>query len=307
MSLTSQRTSYLIVIVSAIIASVYWSYGSNHQPNTRPNLPSSDVTDDDLKQFSENLLDKDVNNAAKYVTINLQSKTTSRSDRDEAPLPLLSIDKEAFSIASIEKMLQLHNNYIVESNVNEHYTAQEKQEENNLLDVITNTPVMQYTRNFLIDKGKIGRDPKEFKDVLREIWFNMYARGGGRIGSSGFEHIFLAELKNHQVSGLHNWLYFEAEEKNNQANYLGYMKKVDLGDKGAILKFHFTFRGVDKPVGSMFIGTSPEFEMALYTTCFLLRADKICPLSLNGHRFIIRAFTYRYRGKKLIGSAFPEI
>lgn len=73
------------------------------------------------------------------------------------------------------------------------------------------------------------------------------------------------------------------------------------------MKHHFVFNGIDKPVGSMFIGTSPEFEMALYTTCFMLRADKICPLKLNGSRFIIRTFSYRYKRKNMIGSAFPEI
>lgn len=56
----------------------------------------------------------------------------------------------------------------------------------------------------------------------------MYSRGGGRIGSSGFEHVFLAEIKNNQLSGLHNWLYFNMQELTNKVNYLGYMKKIDL-------------------------------------------------------------------------------
>jgi hypothetical protein len=68
---------------------------------------------------------------------------------------LLSIDKEAFKISSIGKLLNLHDNYVVESNVNEHYTPQEKNEENNLLDDILNTSIMQHTRNFLIEKGNI--------------------------------------------------------------------------------------------------------------------------------------------------------
>nr|XP_015837265.1 PREDICTED: poly(U)-specific endoribonuclease homolog isoform X2 [Tribolium castaneum] len=302
MSFFYNATPFLIVAV-LIIGEVYWTR------RQEPQIPQStnEVTDDELRNFAETLLTKDVNNAAKYVTINLQGKTTSGSSRDAAPLPLLSIDKEAFKIASIDKTLRLHDNYIVESNMNEYSSPQEKNEENSLLDTILTTPVMQETRNFLMRTNRIGRDPNEFKNILREIWFEMYARGGGKIGSSGFEHVFLAEIKKNQVSGLHNWLYFEQEERNNQANYLGYMKKIDLGDKGAILKYHFTFHGIDKPVGSMFIGTSPEFEMALYSTCFLLRADRVCPLKLNGSRFVIRTFTYRYRGKNMIGSAFPDI
>lgn len=58
----------------------------------------------------------------------------------------------------------------------------------------------------------------------------MYARGGKRIGSSGFEHIFLGEIKNTEISGLHNWIYFDNEERNHRANYLGYLKKIDLGN-----------------------------------------------------------------------------
>lgn len=49
----------------------------------------------------------------------------------------------------------LYNNYILEASQNEVYTSQEKIEENNLLDTILSTPVMQHTRNFLIKKGKI--------------------------------------------------------------------------------------------------------------------------------------------------------
>lgn len=193
---------------------------------------------------------------------------------------------------------------------------------------------MQYTKNFLISKGKLSKDPKDFRDLLKSLWFNMYSRAGGKISSSGFEHIFLAELKKNEVSGLHNWVYFDHAEMSKLVDYLGYMKKIDLGEvtfinklidryafrhsdmtyvsfcvlqKGSILKFHFKLSGVDKPVDSMFIGTSPELEMALYTTCYMFRANRICPLRLNGNNFIVRTYSMRYRGKNMIGSAFPEI
>jgi len=160
---------------------------------------------------------------------------------------LLNINAAAYQIPSIEKLILLYNNYFVEASQNEVYSGQERIEENNLLDVMLTTPVMQFARSFLVRKGAfptvktasnwnlvfaglIGKDPKEFKDLLRQLWFYMYSRGGGKIGSSGFEHIFLAEIKNNQVSGLHNWVYFNEEETQGRANYLGYMKKIDLGE-----------------------------------------------------------------------------
>lgn len=78
--------------------------------------------------------------------------------------------------------------------------------------------------------GAISKDPKAFRDKLKEIWFNMYSRGQGKIGSSGFEHVFLAEIKNQDVSGLHNWLYFHDAEAKKNANYLGFLKKFELNN-----------------------------------------------------------------------------
>ena len=71
-------------------------------PTTRPGTPvlpssivnnnhgtanSNTVTDAELEALSEELLRKDVNNAARYITINYQAKTTSHSTADLAPLP----------------------------------------------------------------------------------------------------------------------------------------------------------------------------------------------------------------------------
>lgn len=74
--------------------------GKNTQPTSGPVLPSSivnnnkntnhgnsKVSDAELQTLSEELLRKDVNNAAKYVTINYQEKTTSQSKDDKAPMP----------------------------------------------------------------------------------------------------------------------------------------------------------------------------------------------------------------------------
>lgn len=54
---------------------------------TTTQSPAERNLDDLLREFSEDLLDKDVNNAAHHVRINYQGRTTSRSQIDEAPLP----------------------------------------------------------------------------------------------------------------------------------------------------------------------------------------------------------------------------
>lgn len=75
----------------------------------------------------------------------------------------------------------------------------------------------------------VSRDAKAQKDLLKQIWFTMYSRGGGKIGSSAFEHVFLGELKRGEIVGMHNWVFFGAEEAKKEANYLGYIRKLELG------------------------------------------------------------------------------
>lgn len=79
------------------------------------------------------------------------------------------------------------------------------------------------------DLGKVTPDPKTHRDLVKRIWFSLYSRGRGRIGSSAFEHVFLTETKNGTVSGLHNWVYFHDEEVAGRADYKGWLKKVELG------------------------------------------------------------------------------
>lgn len=66
---------------------------------------------------------------------------------------LLNINAAAYQIPSIEKLILLYNNYFVEASQNEVYSGQERIEENNLLDVMLTTPVMQFARSFLVRKG----------------------------------------------------------------------------------------------------------------------------------------------------------
>ncbi|XP_045497969.1 uridylate-specific endoribonuclease D-like [Colias croceus] len=268
---------------------------------------STTISDAELQVVSEELLKKDVNNAAKYVTINYQEKTTSQEKQDKASLPLLTISPEAWNIPTIEKLVPLLDNYERNTLVNEYVTAQERNEENAFMDAIMSTSVIRYLMNFLKEKGYVSQDPRQQRDFLKQMWFGLYSRGMGKISSSGFEHVFVSELKNDQILGLHNWIYFSKEEAANRANYLGYLKYISLGDKGTIMKIHYDQQGIIKPVGSLVIGTSPELEMALYTLCFVARVDDDCKLKLANTEIIFVTYKFRYRSKNYIGSAFPQL
>ncbi|XP_023947889.2 endoribonuclease CG2145 [Bicyclus anynana] len=297
------------------------SYSNRNQFNNRPSSPvlpsslannnqvtnSNEPTDTELQTVSEELLRKDVNNAARYITVNYQTKTTSQSKDDKAPSPLLVISPDVWNIPTVQQFLPLLDNYERDTLINEHVTPQERTEENNFIDAIMATSVIRHLMNFLKDKGYVSPDPKQQRDFLKQIWFGLYSRGKGKISSSGFEHIFVSELKNGEVSGLHNWLYFSKEEVANRINYLGYLKYVEFNDKGAVIKMHFNQQGVDKPVDTMFIGTSPELEIAIYTLCYVTRVGNDCKLKLGNKDVEIVTHNFRYRSKNYIGSAYPQI
>ncbi|XP_032684675.1 poly(U)-specific endoribonuclease homolog isoform X2 [Odontomachus brunneus] len=269
------------------------------------------VTDEDLEKLSEALYIKETNNANRYITLNLQKQTTSSSPIDQAPQSLLTVSAEAFQIPTIQRVLSIFDNYQLDTHTNEYISPAQRQEESLLVDTFLSTNVMAAAMRFLADKGFVRQDYYEYKDTLRRIWFNLFSRGQGKIGSTGFEHVFMAETRqtdsSTEVLGLHNWIYFNAEETKRRVDYLGYINKVDLGDKGSIVKIHAKFNGHDKPVTAMFIGTSPELEMALYTVCFYARPDGKCPVSLGGTKFNVVTHKFRYRGKDLVGTAYPEI
>ena len=85
------------------------------------------------------------------------------------------------------------------------------------------------------------------------------------------------------------------------------MTKNYLYQQAQIILLKFNWSDDSKPVGSMFVGTSPELDMALYTVCFFTREGNLCPMSLNGQRFNIKTYSQTYNGQKYVGTAFPNI
>lgn len=148
---------------------------------------------------------------------------------------------EALQIPTIQRVLSIFDNYQLDTHTNEYISPAQRQEESLLVDTFLSTNVMSAAMRFLANKGFVRQDYYEYKDMLRRIWFNLFSRGQGKVGSTGFEHVFMAETRQGEsggteVLGLHNWIYFNAEETKRRVDYLGYIKKIDLGTVSNFLR-----------------------------------------------------------------------
>ncbi|XP_076067579.1 uridylate-specific endoribonuclease A-like isoform X2 [Oratosquilla oratoria] len=272
---------------------------------------SESVTNTELRTITEELFDLDVNNVFQHLTLNHQGKTSSSASNDVASAPFFTnVEPAALQGPTVSAMYKLLDNYIPSVTVSESVTSSEMKEQTAFLNAVMNTEVMKETEAFLKRKGLVN----DLRVKLDEIWFTMYNRGRRSGGtSSGFEHSFVGELKNGKVSGFHNWVSFYKEETERDLDYKGFINKVSLSSntgnrrKAEILLTRFTWEQEKKPIGSVFIGTSPELELAVYTICFYARPDKRCTVQMGGKRFNIQTWTYKSGGKLLVGSAYPDI
>lgn len=267
------------------------------------------TSDDDLLRISEEMFNADINNAFNYIQVNLQGKTSPMSRNDEAPANLLNVPENVWNGPTIRPFVALFDNYHKNVIRPEFVTPNEESEQTTFINTILATGPIRTLMTFLTSKGLTQlNEYQEQVELLRKIWFTKYARHWTGLCkcSCAFENIFMAELKSNDVLGLHSWLFFAKREMDRKANYLGYIDKLDLAGKGLILKQHSVLSETkDAPEVSMFVGTSPELETALYTLCFMARPDRPCKLRYNNVPFTIQTKTLRADNILLIDTAYP--
>ncbi|KAH8850206.1 Poly(U)-specific endoribonuclease-C [Schistosoma japonicum] len=107
--------------------------------------------------------------------------------------------------------------------------------------------------------------------------------------SSAFEHVFVGENKGLEVLGLHNWIQFHLKEKNNQLNFFGWTKR--LCNDQLITVSYVNENKYKKPMGSFFVGSSPEFDIAVYTVAFALHPKSAFEVNIAGCKVRITCHT----------------
>ncbi|NXH16350.1 ENDUA protein, partial [Bucco capensis] len=243
----------------------------------------------ELSKLFNNMWNMDVNRLVpgKDYTIDLQGKAGAAQQggsavQDNAARHLFHrVDEERLrSIKTFATFISLLDNYETSTGVAEVVTPEEVAENNRFLDAVLETQVMKLAHEYLLKKKLAKPRLADFKSQLYDIWFQLYARKeGDRPDSCGFEHVFVGETRRgHQILGLHNWVQFYLQEKRNQIDYKGCVtgkNKTRPGKDDQVLSIQFSWKGSVKPIGSTFIGVSPEFEFALYTIIFLLAEERV--------------------------------
>ncbi|XP_063302772.1 poly(U)-specific endoribonuclease-A-like [Pelobates fuscus] len=273
----------------------------------------------ELSKLFNQLWDADVNRMTpgKDYRISLQGKagyvpTGTHVARDSASYPLFQfVDEQRLkSIKTFEAFMSLLDNYEMSTGVAEVVTAEEIAENNKFLDAILETKVMKLTHEYLVKKNLSKPGLKDFKSQLYGIWFQLYSREPGKgHDSCGFEHVFVGESKRgKEIMGLHNWVQFYLQEKRHNIDYKGfvarqYKNRPDEDDQ--VLNLQFSWKDMVKPVGSSFIGVSPEFEFAVYTVIFLMSQEKITKEIVRVEEYELQIIVNRHG--RHIGTAYPVL
>ena len=280
------------------------------------------VSDEELLAACDALWDTDKNrvplNTSSGIVIHLAGLKTSigdRSDRSADPF-FTSVNEGALQQPTFAAFRALFDNYIAQVGAAEVYTQEERSEEIAFINAIYPTGPIQFCHDFLKKHQLAPADPQGFKKLLATLWFKPYRRTrGGPLDSSGFEHVFIGEIKDGETSGLHNWIRIYQEEKAGALNYKGFFagqrrRQSATRDDFHVVTLQFDWKGAEKKIGSTLLGTSPEFEIALYTMCFLSgagvqeRGGRRCLVELGDFRVNIVVFDYN--NGQSIGTSYPE-
>ncbi|XP_035676512.1 uncharacterized protein LOC118415793 isoform X2 [Branchiostoma floridae] len=213
-------------------------------------------------------------------------------------------------IPTYRALQNLVNNY--GTGLPRYTTQQEENDARAFLNCCLDTEVMQRALWFLAKEGYVSETRKGFKDLLYKIWFTPYTRthsDGVQRLSTAFEHVFVGETRCQHMMGLQNWLRLYIDEYQGLVQVYNCLQSCDFDDR-MILTIDFSWdvgylkdRGHEllNAVSSFFVGTSPEFELALYTVCFLAGGGERTEVVLGGK--MVTIVTEELDGH--LGSCYP--
>lgn len=210
--------------------------------------------------------DADRRNLTLHYQAKLDKENVDKSHDKFFPVDTLTNFHRKSTIEKLLKIFDLYDNQPSPGDLDQNLLRKRTEE---LLNELMKTKEFMILQQKLKQYGVRSAETVEgFKNLMDEIWFKRYKRkNSGKLGSSAFQHVFVGEIdhRKEEVSGMHNWIRFFVLEQKNLIDYAGF---VNGGSYATTIKYRF--KGNWKSFGSMFVGTSPEFDMSVFTLCYLL-------------------------------------
>ncbi|XP_078671946.1 uncharacterized protein LOC144911638 [Branchiostoma floridae x Branchiostoma belcheri] len=241
-----------------------------------------------------------------YEEEDYEEEDYEEEDYEEEDYEEEGYEEEDYEEEDYEEEDYEEEDYEEEDYEEEEVTEKEENDARAFLNRCLDTKVMEEAHAFLAKKGCAPECKRDFKEMLYKMWFTPYTRTHSDMAqrlSSAFEHTFVGETRCGHVIGFHNWLRLYDEECRGNIRYKPGCKCYDCKCKDRIvLTIDFDWKGNSKTRDSFFVGTSPEFELALYTVCFLSEKGPKTGVVLDGCKRVTIA-TYKLDGH--IGSCYP--
>ncbi|GBC08398.1 hypothetical protein RclHR1_08090002 [Rhizophagus clarus] len=224
------------------------------------------------------------------------------------------VDAKVGKIPTFQLFYHLLDNYIPQTGIPEEVDTHELEENKAFIKACLETAPMIYTYNYIKAKGIFKGNMADFEKQLHKIWFDLYSREGYD-DSSAFEHVFVGEIRDGEAKAFHNWITFYFNEKVGKIDYEGFVSnkksrhEEEPDPNTHIIEIRFTFEGAKKPFSTSFVGTSPEFELSMYTLLHFLRKENV-KVTFDDVNLIIKVYPFYEKGghgERLIGSAFPMV
>lgn len=262
----------------------------------------------ELKAVTDALFLSDTNGAKDgQVRLNLQQRTNLNSRQDQASSKLFShVDSSLLRQPSFAALQALYPHFNAQTGSKESRSSSKDLAIDHFLTAISRTKIFKILREFLGKKGyQPAQSESKFLDALKQLWFGEYSRAKGVKDTSGFEHVFMGEVKNEELVGLHSWVRVYTLEQQGQLDYAGYVTS-----RQGIVSAQLNNNGNWKPGATFFLGSSPEYDLAIFTLCFLTNpGKKTCSFTLldDCSQIQITSFDMKQQGQTFIGTAYPNI
>lgn len=258
------------------------------------------------------------------VVLDEQGKAGECLNDGNAERPLFSsVDESLFNEPTFQTFIALLDNYTAVENRPEvsfdpnagdsgvFADPAHDAEVDAFLNAVFESLPMQTASEHIRNELQPGLSEAELRSRVKRIWFEPFTNryGAAETHCTGFEHVFIGEDESSpstpnpctdKVGGYHSWVKYYLDQQAGKAEYLGHDYKDAVAEEGvadphvATILFKWSpdvetdgghGHALLKKPGGFFVGTRPEFEIAIGTVgMYALEARQFENTGTEDHR-----------------------